>query len=99
MAVKVDSLLGTGGMRIRFPARSWELAHDVIEDLKANPPRGYRMIESRVQPRGTRKSGKRCNVRLTFNYIDDRIPKLATGGAKAFFEPYELRAQGVDDGA
>ena len=95
MAVKIDPLLRTRGMRVRFPARTWELAHDVIEVLKENPPEGYRLTESKVQPRSVSKSGRRCNVRLTFDYVDTRIPQLATSGAKAFFEPYALEAQGV----
>jgi hypothetical protein len=80
-------------MIIRFPARSWEMAHNVIEVLKASPPKGYRMIESKVKPRGAHKSGRRCNVRLTFIHIDVRIPIFAADGAKAFFEPYALEAQ------
>lgn len=95
MSVRFDPLLSTGGMRITFPARTWELAHDVVEVLKTNPPEGYRMIESKIRPRSQSMSGKRCNVRLTFNYVDDRVPKLASSGAKAFFEPYALQAQGV----
>jgi hypothetical protein len=90
-------MLGIRGIRIRFPARSWELAHETIEELKEQPPEGYRMIESQVKPRGTRKSGRRCNVRLTFTQIDDRVPPLATSGAKAYFEPYALDAQGVQE--
>ena len=95
MTIKVD-LIEPDGMVIRFPARSWELAHDVIEALRESPPKGYRMEESRVQPRGSRKSGRRCNVRLTFYHIDDRVKRLATSGAKAFFEPYARDAQGVE---
>ena len=97
MAVKYDKLQNTEGMLIRFPARSWELAHEVIEELKEKPPEGYRMVESKVQPRSQSKSGRRCNVRLMFNYVDTRIPLLASSGAKAFFEPYSLKAQGVEE--
>ena len=96
MTVKVDIQNGTG-MMIRFPARSWELAHDAIELLKESPPEGYRLIESQVKPRGERKSGRRCNVRLVFNYVDDRVPPLATSGAKTYFEPFMLKAQGIDE--
>ena len=94
MSVKVD-IESDGSMQIRFPGRTWELAHSVIAELKAAPPPGYRMVKSQVTPRGAMKSGRRCNVRLNFVQIDDRIPRLATGGAKALFEPYMLQAQGV----
>ena len=80
MAVKVDNLPVSGDMSIRFPAMTLENALEVIVNIRENPPEGYKLIESRVKPRG--KSGRRCNVRLTFQYIDDRIPKLASGGAK-----------------
>ncbi len=86
---------GTGAISVRFPGRTWEFAHDVIEHLKENPPSGYRMVKSQVTPRGAHKSGRRCNIRLTFNYVDDRVAKLATSGVKEFFEPYALEAQGV----
>ena len=36
-------------MCIRFPGRTWERAHDVIAELKENPPEGYRMVESIVR--------------------------------------------------
>lgn len=98
MSIKVDLLPGTGGMRVRFPARTWELAHDTIEWLKENPPEGYRLVESQVKPRGGKKSGRRCNIRLIFNYVDDRVAPLATSGAKQFFEPHAMEAQGVEDG-
>jgi hypothetical protein len=78
-----------------FPGRTWELAHEVVEQLRDDPPEGYRMTESQVKPRAPHKSGRRCNLRLTFIRIDDRIPPLTTGGATAFFEPYMLYAQGV----
>jgi len=96
MAVKVDINSSTGELTIMFPGRRWEFAHRAIESLKENPPRGYRMDQSWVRPRG--KSGRRCNVRLTFDYIDSRVPPLAQSGAKAYFEPYALDAQGGDDG-
>jgi hypothetical protein len=82
---------------VRFPGRTWELAHDVIAELKENPPEGYRMVESTVKPRAMFKSGRRCNVALLFLHIDDRIIPLTTGGAKAYFEPYMLQAQGVEE--
>jgi hypothetical protein len=50
-----------------------------------------------MKPRGEKKSGRRCNVSLWFNYIDDRVPPLATSGAKMFFLPYSLKAQGVTE--
>ena len=95
--VKVD-ILGDNILCVRFPGRTWELAHDVIEELKEDPPEGYRLVESEVKPRAMYKSGRRCNVRLVFMHLDDRVIPFATGGAKAFFEPYMLRAQGVRDG-
>jgi hypothetical protein len=97
LTLLVDNLEGVGELLIRFPARTWELAHDTIENLKENPPTGYRMIESRVTPRGSTKGGRRCNVSLRFNRFDDRVPPLATSGAKYFFEPYALDAQGVEE--
>jgi hypothetical protein len=96
VTVKVD-MVEPGVMRVRFPARSWELAHDVVEDLKARPPNGYRLVESQVKPRGRHRSGRRCNLRLVFIHIDDRIPKLATSKAKEIFEPYAQDAQGVTE--
>jgi hypothetical protein len=96
LTLKVDVLLATDGLRVRFPARTWELAHDTIEDLKENPPEGYRMVESQVKPRGNRKPGRRCNVNLTFDHYDNRVPRLPTSGAKVYFEPYALDAQGVE---
>lgn len=97
MKVKVDIEQGTGEMFIRFPARSWEMAHEVIAELKEEPPEGYRLVSGEVKPRGEHKSGRRCNVSMAFIYIDDRILVFTTGGAKAFFEPYMLAAQGVSD--
>jgi hypothetical protein len=88
---------GTGSMKVRFPARTWELAHDVIAMLKEDPPEGYRLVESTMKPRGEKKSGRRCNVSLRFNYIDDRVSPFATSGAKVFFGSYALKAQGVND--
>jgi len=81
---------------VRFPGRTWELAHDVVEDLRDNPPEGYRMVESQVKPRDPLKSGRRCNIRLTFLRNDDRIPQMTEGSAVAFFMPYMLTAQGVN---
>lgn len=94
MALKVDMISkGLGLMVVRFPANAWKMAHDVIEDLKESPPEGYRMTSSQVNPRGSTKGGRRCNVRMTFDRVDERIPPLATSGAKVFFEPYALEAQ------
>jgi hypothetical protein len=93
--VKVD-IEETYEMLVRFPARSWENAHDVIEKLKETPPDGYRLVESMVKPRSEHKSGRRCNVSMTFIYIDDRVVPYTTGGAKAYFEPFMLEAQGVN---
>jgi hypothetical protein len=95
MSIKVDMESGTLSMRVRFPARTWELAHEVIALLKEDPPEGYRLVESTMKPRGEKKSGRRCNVSLRFNYVDDRVPPMATSGAKAFFALYSLKAQGV----
>lgn len=94
--VKVDIESGAGLLFVRFPARSWEMAHEVVEELRDNPPEGYRMLVSQVKPRAPHKSGRRCNLRLEFILIDDRVTPLTTGGAKAFFEPYMLQAQGVE---
>jgi hypothetical protein len=92
--VLVD-LIGEDVLGVRFPGRTWEMAHEVVETLRDDPPEGYRLLESQVKPRAPNKSGRRCNVRLTFLRIDDRIPPMTTGAAKAFFEPYMLDAQGV----
>lgn len=93
--VKVD-IIGGDTLCVRFPGRTWELMHDVVEGLRDEPPEGYRMLESQVKPRAPHKSGRRCNVRLVFLRIDDRVTPFTTGGAKAFFEPYMLKAQGVE---
>ena len=95
MSVKVDISHGTGELILRFPARTWELAHDVVEALRDNPPEGYRLDQSWLRPRG--RSGRRCNMRLSFVVNDDRITPLATSGAKAYFEPFALQAQGVEE--
>jgi len=94
--LKVDLIEGNG-LIVRFPARSWEIANRVAEALKETPPRGYRMVESTVKPRGMHKSGRRCNAKITFIYIDDRVPPLTTGGAKALLEPVLERAMGVEE--
>jgi hypothetical protein len=94
MSVKVE--IEDDVMIVRFPARSWEHVHDVVEQLKETPPSGYRLVESQVKPRGMHKSGRRCNARITFLSIDDRVAPFSPGGAIAFFEPYALMAQGVE---
>ena len=94
MSLKVD-VFDDGALCVRFPARRWETAHDVIESLKENPPSGYRLVESQVKPRGVSKSGRRCNVRLFFNYVDDRVLPLDVESGLKEFTPYMLRAQGV----
>jgi hypothetical protein len=96
VSIKVD-IDANGTMIVRFPARTWELAHEVVSALKEEGPEGYRLVESQLKPRGLHKSGRRCNLRLVLIHVDDRVTQLATSGAKAFFEPYALRAQGVDD--
>jgi len=82
-------------MIVRFPARTWEQAHEVIAMLKESPPGGYKLIAGEVKPRGIKRSGRRCNVRLVFNHNDCKITRLATSGAKEFFGPYAMAAQGV----
>jgi len=82
-------------VRVRFPARSWEHAHDVVEKLKEKPPIGYRLVESKVTPRGEHKSGRRCNVRLKFLHVDDRVSPMTETTGLMVFEPYFMEAQGV----
>ncbi len=91
----IVDILGDNTLCVRFPGRTWELMHDVVEELRDDPPEGYRMVESQVKPRAPHKSGRRCNVRLVFLNIDDRIP-MNTVDALLFFKPYMLRAQGVE---
>jgi hypothetical protein len=35
-------------------------------------------------------------MRLSFVVNDDRMTPLATSGAKAYFEPFALQAQGIE---
>lgn len=82
-------------MKVRFPARRWDLAHDVIEELKENPPNGYRLISSQVNRKGATRSGHRCNIKLLFRYVDHRVEPLNEAQGRRLFIPYATQASGV----
>lgn len=93
MGTKVD-FFDDDTMRIRFPARSWEVAHDTIETLKENPPDGYRLTSSQVSRKGSTRSGRRCNIRLYFKYVDYRVTPMTISDGRKWFHPYMVEAQG-----
>lgn len=100
--LKCDIYDGGRGVRVRFPARSWERAHTVIESVRASPPDGYKLTDSRVAPRSTWKGGRRVNVRLTLTYCDKRHPVFSEAEALEHFQDDAEKAQrvnGVDNGA
>ena len=93
MEIKVD-FSGGGLMRVRFPGRTWNLAHDVVEDLKDHPPEGYTLLSSQVNRRGSTRSGRRCNIKLLFRYTDSRVEPLTAKQSLLMFVPYAAQAQG-----
>jgi hypothetical protein len=92
--LRVD--LGSGGeVTIRFPARTWNKAHREIESLRDDPPRGYKLRGSQVTPKN--KSGTRCNLKMTFDYVDTREPVFTMSEAHDWFGDYARRASSGKD--
>jgi len=87
--LRINKVAGVG-ISVRFPARTWEKAHAIIESLREEPPSGYKLRGSQVTPKC--KSGKRCNLKLTFEYVDDREPVFTIVEAQAWFAPFAKEA-------
>ena len=82
-------------MVVRFPARNWERAHKCIEELRDSPPMGYRLQRSVVIPKA--KSGRRCNVKMDFVYIDTREPVFTLDEAEEWFLKFAEEADKIHD--
>lgn len=76
---------------VRFPARTWEKAHKIIESLRDMPPAGYRMRGSQVTPKSA--SGRRCNMKVTFDYVDSRESEFTTDEAREWFHDFAEEAK------
>ncbi len=90
--LKIDIYQDGDTIRVRFPARSWESAHGVIQAIRDAPPDGYKLTDSRVAPKGSFRSGKRCNVRMTLRYCDSRCTRFTESEALEFFQSDAARA-------
>jgi hypothetical protein len=87
MALRIDRPKNNpNDIVVRFPARSWELAHGIVEGLRESPPQGYRLQRAGVVQKS--KSGRRCNVKMDFVYIDTREPVFTIQEAAVWFAPF-----------
>ena len=82
-----------GGIEVNFRARNWELAGSALAAMRANPPKGYLLNCAVLRP--TSSGGKRCEMVVSFSYIDDRVEEIPHWRhGETFFAPYEAMAQG-----
>ena len=60
---------------VRFPARTWAVAHDAIARVRAaTVPHGYRVQSATVS---RRRSGQEVNLKVILHRFDSRHPRLA----------------------
>lgn len=74
---------------VKLRARTWERAGEVTAHIRANPPDGYRLIDSL----SSRVRGRRCPLVWTFEYCDDRVQRFTLPEAHEWFSDFEAMAQ------
>lgn len=72
----IDIIEPLGAIVIKLRARTWERGGEAVAWLRSNPPAGYRVRYVGFRP--TTSSGRRCDVVVELDYVDDREKQLLT---------------------
>jgi hypothetical protein len=59
---------------VKLRARDWAMGGGAIAWLRENPPGGYRVEFAQLLP--STSSGRRCDLTVGLNYVDDREIEL-----------------------
>ena len=83
MKIEIDNI----GMVVDCRQPDWRTAGDSANDHFFSPPDGYKCVEYRVRRRS--KTGKAVNLRLSFDWNDDRVPAFTLPEAYEYFQGLE----------
>lgn len=90
MKVEIDGKI----VAVHVRCDSWDEAWKAVQEFRAEPPDGYKLIGQAICPRtredGSFIAGRKCNLEIRFVHCNRHVDQFTKSEAYEFFQAEEL---------